>query len=489
MKKQIISFFYYDLNTSSCRNILISILFYFVFNYNCYSQQQTLGNLEFCKTGITSINTSLNDGEYRIWLTLIDGNTKEFECNVKNGLLTVQINISLAGGNGVYRLHNFNNLAIFYYGEFQLIDCYDKLVYDTTCSEYVLGGELSQNEPVLAKTVCVGDTTYFSVVNSDPNKSNPYLPFTLDRCFFIYNLGKVVFFDSISLKVVWQKSGVDLLYFGEYLNVGQHFVHSNHYFNVKDSSKIILNNLSGSNEICLNETLNFEINSNNNINPIWEISDGRVLKGFSNQIDFHKPGDYTIKIFDDSKCSCTPPTEYHVKVNTGSSPKIVCKRTVCVGETVTYYSTDECDTYVWNISSEGSIIEGGGINDFYITVQWNNGPVGEVTLSTPSCISDVCDEVTKEPIYIITPTLSIIGQDTVCPNAISKYSIPDFTGTNFNWNVSNNGTILQGQNSNTVFVQWIYGGKGKVSVAYDNCNTGCNGSAELNVDILPEFEI
>jgi hypothetical protein len=54
------------------------------------------------------------------------------------------------------------------------------------------------------------------------------------------------------------------------------------------------------------------------------------------------------------------------------------------------------------------------------------------------------------------------------------------------WTVSSNGTIVSGQGSNSITVQWNTAGPGTVQVTETNTSTGCTGSTVLPVTINPK---
>ena len=78
--------------------------------------------------------------------------------------------------------------------------------------------------------------------------------------------------------------------------------------------------------------------------------------------------------------------------------------TVCEGETVTYSTDASCSQFNWNISNGGIVLDGGGSNDNYVTVEWGNGPEGAVSLSVNGCAGNVCNTANVIPIPIISET-------------------------------------------------------------------------------------
>ena len=86
------------------------------------------------------------------------------------------------------------------------------------------------------------------------------------------------------------------------------------------------------------------------------------------------------------------------------------------------------------------------------------------------------------------PSPSISGNGTVCGNSIQKYGAGT-TGNSYFWRV-NGGTIVSGQSTDTVSVQWSTLSSGTVKLIETNTN-GCNDSTTktININALPSANV
>ena len=159
----------------------------------------------------------------------------------------------------------------------------------------------------------------------------------------------------------------------------------------------------------------------------------------------------------------------------------------------TYYAANSCGSYTWNTSSNGSIIAGGGSADDYITINWGSGPVGTVGLSTSGCAEAVCAQETVVQIPILDGSATIDGPTVACKGGHSIYSIQYYNGTQYNWSLTGNGSIIDGWGTNQITVQWQDDPQAStsatISVDYENCYLECGGQASLMVDLKPVFDI
>ena len=126
---------------------------------------------------------------------------------------------------------------------------------------------------------------------------------------------------------------------------------------------------------------------------------------------------------------------------------------VCINDLATYSATTIPGgiDYNWTISG-GVIISGQGTTD--IDVQWTTGGLGQICViaSTPcNSSAQICQDVqVNEP--ATTPVIS--GPTIVCDGSVVEYTIPsDPNAIAYNWSLTC-GTILSGQNTNTIMVDW-----------------------------------
>lgn len=249
---------------------------------------------------------------------------------------------------------------------------------------------------------------------------------------------------------------------------------------------------SGILEICEGQTVFFTAESTDADSYLWDFGDGGGSSLQNPQHTYTSAGTYDIQLITSAGCNCADTSQMTVVVEGNDAPFIDCVATICGGTAVTYTANTGCSSYIWDISSNGTILNGGGPNDDYITIQWGDGPIGEITLQTDGCpnLSD-CTEAAYIQVPIISSSTVIDGPQQVCRGDQSVYSVPPFEGTEFTWSVSSFGTIIDGQGTPTVTIEWFDGfipaDAQEVSVTYDNCYLECGGSAQLDVFVRPEF--
>jgi len=165
-------------------------------------------------------------------------------------------------------------------------------------------------------------------------------------------------------------------------------------------------------------------------------------------------------------------------------PTILGDSSVCFGATGITYSTDAGMTnYLWSVSSGGTITSGIGTNQ--ITVTWNTS--GAQTVSIDYTNSDGCTATSPTLMNVNVNPLPdaagiISGSTSVCQGQTGiAYSVqPIANATGYVWSVPSGTTIIEGNNTNLIFVNFsqaaisgdinVYGvnacGNGTISPAY-----------------------
>ena len=245
--------------------------------------------------------------------------------------------------------------------------------------------------------------------------------------------------------------------------------------------------------ICEGQTVYFENTTTNAVSYEWTLGNGTSDETSPAQT-YPTPGTYEVILVAFNECFCTDTTSMTIEVEDAQSPFVDCVGTICEGETVTYTSAAACGTYYWTVSANGTITDGGGMNDDFVTIDWGSGPSGTIELVVEDCASiDYC----LEPNFILIPILSddavIEGPEIVCRGSEVTYSTIPYEGTEFSWAVSGFGTIISGQGTNEITVAWSDAffptNAQSVSVDYQNCYLECGGSAMLTVNVEPEFYV
>ncbi len=244
-------------------------------------------------------------------------------------------------------------------------------------------------------------------------------------------------------------------------------------------------------EICQGQTVYFKNQSQNASSYIWDFGDLNTSAQFEPSHTYTTPGTYTVSLIARNACYCNDTTFVTVEVLAADVPSINCTGTVCEGETVTYSTDASCGMYNWAITGSGSILDGGGPTDNFITVQWNAGPEGAVSLDVSGCAGNVCNSPNVVPIPIISDNAQIQGPDKVCEGSTEEYFIPDYAGTEITWTVLGTGNITSGQGTERITVNWFgdanVGNPQRVIVEFTNCYLGCQGKDTLDVFIVPGF--
>jgi PKD repeat protein len=247
----------------------------------------------------------------------------------------------------------------------------------------------------------------------------------------------------------------------------------------------------GTMSVCKGQTVQF-----NNLSIGADIYEWTFGDDLSNTFEvnpehtFNAPGTHTVTLIARSLCLCADTVTLTVTVIDALIPIVDCVNSVCPSEQVTYTSQTGCGSYAWSVSPNGIIINGGGMQDDSITVQWQSGVVGTIGLTATACTGSTCPAEATLTIPILSDAAEIEGRDRVCPKEEANYSIQEFDGAGYTWTISNGGTIIEGQGRPTITVQWSTSTQQQwVAVEYDNCYLGCTGRDTLLVLIRPPFGI
>jgi gliding motility-associated-like protein len=246
-------------------------------------------------------------------------------------------------------------------------------------------------------------------------------------------------------------------------------------------------------DICAGQTAYFEYSGTNADSLVWMFGDG----GSSNESDpsytYEQAGTYQLNLLAFNNCTCQDTLTFEVVVADTETPIVDCVGTVCEGMLGTYTTSSTCNTLHWSVSDNGIVVDGGGTDDDFITVQWIGGDEGIIELLGEDCGAAVCAEPTIIKIPIVSEAVEISGPELVCRGERATYTIPAYEGTSIMWSSSNSAVIESGQGSNEIVVRWLESASfttpGFVTVEIDNCYLGCSGTDTIFVDVRPEFFI
>ena len=170
-------------------------------------------------------------------------------------------------------------------------------------------------------------------------------------------------------------------------------------------------------------------------------------------------------------------------------PKITGPVTVCMlSDSNIYVTKPGMTNYIWIVSPGGTITAGSGTN--VIMVTWNvpGGQVVSVNYTTP----DGCT-ATDPAIYNVTvippPEPTITGSNILCINSDTADYITETGMTDYYWNISTGGAIINGQGTNEVQVTWNTIGTHWITVTYRDmygCVPLLPAVLYVTVDPLPD---
>ena len=266
---------------------------------------------------------------------------------------------------------------------------------------------------------------------------------------------------------------------------------------IKAAFQTVPNTDNGVLTICEGQTVYFENLSIGADEYFWDFGDGNYSNDFSVSHTYFNTGNYFVQLTTLEECSCKDSTLIEIIVEAPKTPEITCVTTICEGMNSTYYGVADCNTFYWTVSDEGNILEGGNTYDDYIVVEWISGIIGSIELAVEDCNEEYCVLPTTEIVHIIpTENVSIEGPTEICKDSYSNYNIPYFEATEYVWEIIGFGSIIEGQGTENILVQWPTGdllddkeNKAQVKVTYHNCFLECGGEAVLDVKLKPRFII
>jgi hypothetical protein len=224
---------------------------------------------------------------------------------------------------------------------------------------------------------------------------------------------------------------------------------------------------------------------------VWTVTGGTITTGQgTNSVNVNWTGTgaqtITVTYVNANGCSPTTPTTQTVTVNPLPSPTITGPLTICQNSSGTYTTETGMTGYVWTVTG-GTITSGQGLSS--INVNWTG--TGAQTITVTYVNANGCSPAapTSQTVNINpTPTPVITGPSPVCQtvnNSTETYSVVNVPGNSYNWVVTG-GTIVSGQGTNAIVVQWTTAGAGSVQVTESVGTSGCTASATLNVTVNPK---
>ncbi len=183
-----------------------------------------------------------------------------------------------------------------------------------------------------------------------------------------------------------------------------------------------------------------------------------------------KAGTYSVTATNASGCQGSSPA---ITITVLPSPAVTLAAsgptTICEGTAVTLTATSGFAKYQWSNGASTQSIQASATGVYSVTVTNANG-----CTRTSSAISVT---VIPKPVPVIS------GAVAACVGSTQTYSIADINGSTTQWQVTG-GTIVSGQGTSTITVQWGAMGTGTLSADQTMTTSGCAGSSpELSVAV------
>ncbi|MFZ7115451.1 MAG: gliding motility-associated C-terminal domain-containing protein [Bacteroidota bacterium] len=188
-------------------------------------------------------------------------------------------------------------------------------------------------------------------------------------------------------------------------------------------------------------------------------------------------GNYTFDVIvTDSATACVYNLSTTVSVIDSVTLVVTPDTTFCEGGIANLYASG-ANTYLW---TNGAITDTTSISGLTAT---GSPYVYTVTGTVGSCTASQTVQVTVDPLPVTNP---IVAPAQICIDDTATYYTVSPTGGNYTWTVGG-GTILSGQGTDSIRIQWTAAGLGTIDIVDTNA-FGCSGivqSVSVIVNPLP----
>lgn len=263
--------------------------------------------------------------------------------------------------------------------------------------------------------------------------------------------------------------------------------------NVQQGAPAAPASITGNNDVCIG-------NQNYSVTPVsgatgytWSVSGGGSVTGGQGSanatINWTTAGTYTVSVVATNACGNSAPTTLSVNVTaaqptnlgtiTGISP-------ICSGlQNYSVGTATGATSYTWTVGAPGNLQTGQGTPS--ISVNW---PATAGTYPVTVVANNVCGSSSSASFNVTVAgnapaaPAAITGNTAPCPGVMT-YTIVAVNGaTNYTWTVSGGGTIVSGQGTTSIDINWTTtGGPYTISVTADNA-CGSSAATTLTVNVL-----
>ncbi len=230
--------------------------------------------------------------------------------------------------------------------------------------------------------------------------------------------------------------------------------------------------------VCENTSKIYSVTPTAGFTYRWWVNNASVLGSFTSNsinITWGAPGKAQAKFVQYNQNNCPSDTVYlNVWISKPQTPDILGRKSVCPNAKNVKYSVASIDygsTYQWFVM--GGVINGSsGSNS--INVNWGNQGTGYVKvleINRFGCKGDTVTLPVTKTYNLVADT--IVGDTDICEFSVNQvFFVPFTAGSTYNWSISG-GTIISGQGTNSIIVDWGASGSGNISMyetSYDSVN-------------------
>ncbi len=237
-------------------------------------------------------------------------------------------------------------------------------------------------------------------------------------------------------------------------------------------------------------------------NWYWNFGDGNTQNGgMTVSHAYTNTGVYVVSLTvsnakDSSNCGCSNTFYDTITVTNNSGLQIIapnCKKMHCAGDTITYCaSITGCSSYNWTALG-GTVIGSGSCIKVAWTSLSSSVTYPTVTLTIPPSCAGTCGNTATFIEKILYTGMPIQGNNIVCENAASTYTLPSLPGVFYNWSISPNTgvTIFNGTYLNTPSfgLSFTSAGTYVITCNYIDSLKKCSGTSTKTIVVRPAFAI
>lgn len=226
------------------------------------------------------------------------------------------------------------------------------------------------------------------------------------------------------------------------------------------------------------------------VSYFWDFGDGTFSSAFEPSHIYTNSGWYEVTLQVRNECNCIAEYAMNIYIDRPALP-ISCPTVVCEGAIETYTIEGVRCEIEWDV-------QGGQVlsypNSTSVQVIWDDiGSDGYGYLSAKA--ECMCPVWTTVKIPVVPQNGIIDGKTILCAPEQSRYKLPQWPGTFYEWTLINldgsppGTTLIQTDQLNEVVINGVEPGKYLLKCTYTNALDNCGGSAELEINIKQTLEI